>query len=227
MPHLIRDIINLFSTKHCAVCGRSLSPDERSVCGGCLVCLPYLPTDDFYNNPVCRLFWAKFPIEKAGSYVMFRTGTVSQQILHQLKYNHRPDVGREVGRMMARDLAAQGFFEGIEAIVAVPLHWIRQFKRGYNQSIELARGIAEETGIPLLRRKVKRVRNNESQTHKTAGERISNTQNLFRAKEGLPYRHILIVDDVLTTGSTISACACAILEANSSVRFSVLTLAKA
>lgn len=225
MLSLLGDWLNLFSTRHCAVCGEPLSPGERSVCGGCLVAMPYMHIEDFRTNPVCRLFWGKFPIERAHCYLKFH-GEV-RQMLHQLKYQHRMDVGREMGRIMASVLMPHGFFNGIDCIVPVPLHWIRHFRRGYNQSLELARGVAEVTGIPVLRCQVVRVRNNSSQTRMSATERIGNTQGLFRCRTVLPNRHVLIIDDVLTTGSTITACAQAILQKNPETKFSILTLAKA
>ena len=226
MLPLFSDFLNLFSARHCAVCGRPLSAGERSVCGGCLLGLPYMMEPDFYDNPVSRLLWAKMPLERAYSFLWYRKDDLSAPLLHQLKYRHRPDVGREMGRMMAHDLLARGFFADVDAIVAVPLHWIRQFRRGYNQSQALALGVSEVTGIPVLQRWVKRVRNNATQTRKTAAERTANTEQLFRARPGMPCRHVLIVDDVLTTGATAASCASAIVQTNPHVRISVLTLAK-
>ena len=189
--------------------------------------LPYLPMQDFADNPSSRIFWANIPIEKAHSYLLYRHDSDANRLLAQLKYNHRPDLGRWLGRMMARELRPKGFFTDVECIIAVPLHWRRHWSRGYNQSYELACGVAEVTGLPLLRRQVRRVRNNESQTRKSGEERIQNVQNLFIARPALPYRHVLLVDDVLTTGSTLTSCAKALLQANPDVRFSILTLARA
>ena len=128
---------------------------------------------------------------------------------------------------MARALMEKGFFEGIECIVPVPLHWQRRWKRGYNQSEQLARGIAEVTGLPLLNKHIRRIRNNPTQTHKTAEERFENVKYLFHLRRPIPYSHVLLVDDVLTTGATLMSCAEAILQGQPDVRFSVLTLAKA
>ena len=189
--------------------------------------MPYMQKTDFYDNPSVRLLWGKIPIEKAFCYIHYRSDSDSHQLLTQLKYNHRPDLGVWCGRMMARDLAGSGFFDDIDCILPLPLHWKRHIARGYNQSIELAKGVAEKTELPILTGYVRRVRNNETQTHKTMEERIKNVEGLFRLRRTIPYHHILLLDDVLTTSATLTACAQAILKEQPDVRFSVLTLAKA
>ena len=224
----LHDFRDLLSPRYCAVCGCRLNTTEQKLCSACLLRLPYIPKRDFYDNPVARLFWARIPIERAHSFIVYSHEDASHQLLMQLKYNHRPDLGPWLGRLMARDLMTKGFFETMDCIVAVPLHWRRQLSRGYNQSIELACGIAEVSGLPLLRKHVVRLRNNPQQArNKSAGERMENVENLFLAKSRIPYRHILLVDDVVTTGATLTSCAQAILHSNPDVCFSVLTLAKA
>lgn len=145
----------------------------------------------------------------------------------KLKYLHRPDLGRWMGQTMARDLLPKGFFEDVEALMYVPLHWQRQWSRGYNQSRLVAFGIAEVTGLPVLKGAVWRLRNNESQTSKSSEERQKNVRDLFQAKPGIPFRHVLLIDDVLTTGATLSSCAEAISRQNPDMCFSILTWAKA
>ena len=144
-----------------------------------------------------------------------------------LKYIHRPDIGREMGRIIAHELSKRGFFREIDALVPVPLHWIRHWKRGYNQSLQLALGIHKVTRIPVWEHVVRRTRNNATQTSKSYTERMQNVENLFAARPlGKPC-HLLLIDDVLTTGATLTSCAQSILAANPDVRFSILTLAKA
>ncbi len=238
----MHDFFDLMFPRCCAVCGAHLGRTEREVCASCLVSLPYINlnenedqnedqndnvNENFYSNAIARLFWGRFPIERAWSYLRYRSDSESHLLLMQLKYNHRPDVGVYFGRMMARDLVPKGFFRDIDCLMPLPLHWKRRLARGYNQSTELAKGIAEVTGVPVVTGCIERVRNNETQTHKSVEERIRNVENLFRLRRPIPYRHILLVDDVLTTGASLTACAQAILRAQPDVRFSVLTLAKA
>lgn len=221
------DFRDLISPRYCAVCRARLNTTEKKLCGACLVGLPYLIEDDFSEGPLARLFWGKIPIAKAWCYIKYGQDSESQNLIHKLKYVHRPDLGVWLGRLMARELRSKGFFDGVDSIVAVPLHWRRQWKRGYNQSLQLALGVSAETGIPIIRRKVRRIRNNESQTHMTTPQRIENTQNLFRAHGNLGCKHVLLIDDVLTTGATLTACAQAIMATSPGIRFSVLTLARA
>lgn len=223
----LRDFLDLFSPRYCAVCGARLNDTERELCGPCLLELPYVACNDFYDNPVARLLWENVPLERAHSLFYYRHDSDSHLLLVRLKYEHRPELGRWAGRFMADTLLPCGFFDGVDAVVAVPLHWRRQWQRGYNQSLMLARGISEATGLPLLRGWVRRIRNNETQTHKMPAERIRNVENLFRSRPGMPCRHVLLVDDVLTTGATLTACARAMVAANPQLRISVLTLARA
>ncbi len=192
-----------------------------------MIKLPYTRIRDFADNPSARLFWGKIPLERAFSFVAYHHESISHELLMQLKYGHRPDLGFFLGAMMANKLLPDGFFEGVDCILAVPLHWKRQMMRGYNQSIQMSRGISKVTGIPLLRHTLVRSRNNPSQTSQSASERVENVENLFCVRRHIPFHHVLLVDDVLTTSATLTACARAILEKEPDMRFSVLTLAKA
>lgn len=221
------DFLNLLVPRYCAVCKRSLNTTEVCICGGCLIALPYVGLEDFHDNWAERLFRGKFPVERVHSYLLYGDDLPSRPLVHELKYRHRAKLGIVMGRMMARSLQPQDFFAGIDGIVPVPLHWKRKFRRGYNQSEKLARGVAEVTGLPLLHRAVVRVRDNPTQTRRTARERIENTQSLFRVRNSsFSARHILLIDDVMTTGATLTACATAIRQAIPDVCISVLVLAK-
>lgn len=213
--------------RRCLICRSPLGSQEQKICGACLVQLPFIRRYDFYDNLSCRLLWGRMRVERAFSCMAYRHDDFSHQLLIKLKYDHHPELGRWLGCMMARDLLLQGFFNEIDAIVPIPLHWLRKLRRGYNQSRELALGISKATGLPVLSGVVRRVRNNPSQTTQTASQRMENVANVFQARSGLTYRHILLVDDVLTTGATMSACAQAICELNPDVRISVFTLARA
>jgi len=222
----ISSFFQLISPRFCPICGSSLAPTEQKVCTVCLAQLPYIHYDDFLDNEAARLFWAKIPIERAACWMTYSNDSKSHQLLMQIKYGHRPDIALWMGEMLARELIGRGFFDTIDGIIPIPLHWRRKFKRGYNQSNEIARGVACVTGLPILKNVVVRYRNNETQTHKTADERRENVKNIFKARAKVPNQHLLLVDDVLTTGATLTACAHAIMKQNPGVRFSILTLAK-
>ena len=223
----IYDLRDFLLPRRCAVCGCALSTSEQVLCSACLVALPYLPMTDFRDNQENRLFWGKIPVERAHSYLSYRHGSPSHRLLMQLKYNHRPDLARWFGRQMARDLKRRRFFEGVDCIVPVPLHWLRRLQRGYNQSLMLAKGISEVSTLPVVENCVRRICNNPTQTNRSASERIVNVEDVFSAMPNLPYHHVLLVDDVLTTGATLTSCAKAIQRQNPDVVFSILTLAKA
>lgn len=151
-----------------------------------------------------------------------------KHILHQLKYGGRYRIGEQLGRMSAGELFTSGFFAGVDVIVPVPLHRQKKKKRGYNQSEHIAGGISMLTGIPVDTLSVVRARDTETQTHKSAFSRWENVDGVFTLLSPGKFacRHILIVDDVLTTGATIIACAEAFNEVEG-IKISVLTLAVA
>lgn len=221
------DFYNVLSPRFCAICGEKLNTTEQKICSVCLIRLPYLPRKDFLDNEVSRLFWAKIPIERGHSFMYYHKKGPSHELVMKMKYDHRPDLCQWIGSMMARDLVPKHFFEGIDAIIPVPLHWIRFIERGYNQSFYISKGISDVTKIQVSTSWAKRIKNNETQTHKTASERIINVKDAFQARSRIPARHILLVDDVTTTGSTLIALALAILKENPNVVFSVLTVGKA
>ncbi|MBP5514767.1 MAG: ComF family protein [Bacteroidaceae bacterium] len=223
----LTDFRDVLSPRFCATCGEKLNTTEQKICGACLIRLPYLSKKDFLDNEVSRLFWAKIPIERGHSYIYYHKEGLTHELFMKMKYGHRPDLCRWIGLMMARDLIPRHFFEGIEAIVPVPLHWLRLIERGYNQSYHISKGLSEVSGIPVLNSCVKRIRNNETQTHKTATERINNVKDVFQARSCIPAHHILLVDDVTTTGATLYSLAQSILKENRDMVFSVLTVGKA
>ena len=220
--------VHLFFPRQCAVCGSSLQEGEEGICIRCNMNMPRTNYHLREDNSVERMFWGKIPLERGTSFFYYHKGSDFRHILHQLKYGGRKDLGEIMGRFMAAELAATGFFRGIDVIIPVPLHPRKQKLRGYNQSECIARGVSAVTGIPIDVSSVLRRRHTETQTRKSAYERWENVDGIFllRYPERFVGKHILIVDDVLTTGATTTACADALKDVGG-VHVSILTLAVA
>lgn len=229
---LIKDwlgsFLSLLFPRCCLVCGRPLAKGEECICTMCNINLPRTNYHLQEDNPVVQLFWGKVPLERATSFFFYRKGSDFRQILHQLKYGGRKELGATMGRYMASELLPSGFFKGIDVIIPVPLHKKKQQLRGYNQSEWIVRGIAAVTGISVNTESIIRRKNTETQTRKSTFERWENVDGIFElhSSEHLPGKHVLIVDDVLTTGATTVACASALMEVQG-IRISILTLAVA
>lgn len=219
-------VVDLFFPRYCPCCGYPLGAAETMLCAECLVMLPYTRITGVRDNRVARLFWGRLPVEMAYSHIYYHRESLAYPLLMKLKYAHLCDIGKVMGRAIAVQLQPKDFFLNVDGIVATPLHWWRWWKRGYNQSGMLARGISEITGIPVLWGLVRRRRYTGTQTHLDAAGRQKNLEGAFRSGK-TEAKHILLVDDVLTTGATLHSLATAILKENPDVRFSILTLAMA
>ena len=219
-------LLDLISPRLCVACGRRLSAEQSVLCAGCMLHMPLTGfSSQPLDNPLARLFWGQFPVERATAMFYYEPHSESAEIVYTLKYRHRPEVGQQAGQVLAHDLLAEGFFEGIDALVPVPLARKRQRQRGYNQSEEIARGISLATGLPIYNKVVERLDFKTSQTRLTPYERRENVEQAFRLLDArrIAHRHLLLVDDVITTGSIISACARQLCQAEG-VRISVLAL---
>jgi len=219
-------ILDFISPRSCVVCGRRLSPTERSLCSVCLRHLPrttyqFMPED----NQMAKLFWGQLPIERAAALMFYEPHSEMAQLIYRLKYNERADIGEDLGRLMAQEMQFGRFFDGIDALVPVPLSRKRLRQRGYNQSEMLAQGISDITGIPVINGAVKRKHFVKSQTSLSRQERLENVDGIFYLKKPqlIENRHVLLIDDICTTGATLIACGEAMRVA-SNIRISILTL---
>ena len=220
----ISDLIDLIFPRHCCVCGETLSRQERDICLNCLYTLPKI--EPHHKKEIEQIFWGKIDIERAASFMYYRKGSPYNALMHKLKYKDAPEVGTRLAEMAAKELMDCGFFNGITRIVPLPLSKKKLRKRGYNQSEYIAMGLSDITGISVDNSLVKRDIANETQTHKNRDERWENVKDIFSVNGNfsLEDEHVLLVDDILTTGATICSCA-ATLQKECGCKISIFTLA--
>ena len=209
-------------------CGRSLVEGERLLCLHCLYDMPRTGYHrDSFSELHKRLAAPGVPIERAAAMFHYIKESPYARLIQHAKYNGRPSIDRELARMFAAELAAEGFFEGIDMILPIPLHWRKRWRRGFNQSEEIAAGISEVTEIKCGDNL--KALPHSTQTRKNAAERAANMEGKIVAVHGeeLAGKHLLVVDDVITTGATLLAAAKAVRTGANGVKVSVLTLAAA
>jgi len=225
---LLNDFLRLIFPLTCAACGNVLMKNERIIC---LSCNYHLPRTNFHfdqNNPVAVIFWGRVRIENATAFYFFNKASKFRHLIHELKYKGRKDIGIELGRIFGYEMIASEVFRCIDLVIPVPLHKKKQRKRGFNQSECIAYGIAEAIKKPLNASSVIRSVYSSTQTRKTRYDRWLNVKGIFRVTDpqSLTGKHILLVDDVVTTGATIEACATEILNVEGT-KVSVAVLAVA
>jgi len=202
-------LLGLFFPHLCLCCQSGLPAPGMYLCLTCQQQLPYTSLHQTTDNAFIQRFWGRVPLVYGAACFYFVKGGTAQQLIHQLKYAGQPQIGFHWGRIYGKKLLQSAYFREVEVIVPVPLHWKRERKRGYNQAATIARGIAEVLQRPLLPNGLERVRYTESLTRKSRLERLACIQDAFavRRPDYLQGKHILLVDDVLTSGATLEACA--------------------
>ena len=198
-----------FFPDYCPVCGLPMHSRGMNVCLPCEHKMPKTNYAREAENPVAQLFWGRVYIEAACSYMRFEKGSRYQQLLHQLKYKGNRRMGRYLGSLLGVDLL-ESTYHTTDYVIPVPLHPSRERKRGYNQSVLIAEGLSLILQIPILDNLIYRVLNTESQTNKNRFDRSQNMEGVFALRsDSQEYsgKKLLLVDDVITTGSTIEACA--------------------
>jgi ComF family protein len=200
--------------------------EERHLCLDCLSSLPFTYFWNWKNNPAEQIFWGRVYFQKVASLILYRDESPYRSIIHQFKYNRQISLGRYFGSMLGKRLKESGFFNSIEVIVPVPLHPLKKWKRGYNQANVIAKAIGKELGVPVLNGVLVRTSFTSTQTTKDSQHRWKNVEKAFKLRRGerIKGRHVLLVDDVLTTGATLEACGTALLKAEGCI-VSVATLA--
>jgi ComF family protein len=225
---MFRDFINLLYPPACKGCGSVLLEQECFVCTCCLYNMARTNFHTDPENPMAQVFWGRVYVESAAAMYYFEKGSKCRKILHQIKYRGQKEMAFYFGSVYASDLFRAGKFTDTDIIVPVPLHADREKKRGFNQSEWFARGLAAIFCKPVIGNVLVRHTGTETQTSKSRRERWENVKNSFSVSfpDEIENRHVLLVDDVVTTGATLESCAIALLK-NRGVRISILTFAYA
>lgn len=201
------DFISLFFPRYCLSCANSLVGGEETFCTRCIINLPKTnyALDD---NPVMDKLAGRLPLSYGFAFLKLKKGGVVQKMLHQLKYNHHPEIGIKIGKVFGHDLKNTQAEKAFDVIVPVPLHASRQRKRGYNQSAKFAEGLGFAMGLPWDESVSIRKEKTKTQTNKSKLERWENVKDVFAISKGgqVAGKRVLLVDDVITTGATLEAC---------------------
>lgn len=208
------DFVSLIFPKTCFACGKSLYHGEECICTYCHYQLPKTGNHLYPDNPIAKLFWGRVPVHSAASYYNFSKEGKVQHLIHQMKYKGHKEIGVSIGKFFGTELKRTELFNSVNTIVPVPLHPAKLRKRGYNQSDFFAEGLSKSMNAEADTKSLVRIFHSDSQTRKNRYARWKNVETVFEIadKKKLEGRHVLLVDDVVTTGATLEACARKILE---------------
>ena len=227
MIGILHDFLALIYPDICQSCGNILYKNENTICTYCLFHLPKTYFHSQRDNPVEILFWGRCDIYSATACYYFHKGSKVQRLMHRLKYRNQKQIGVAIGYNYGKDLMVSPYYKTADVIIPVPLHPKKQKLRGYNQSEMFAEGLSRALSIPVNKRILIRGFFSETQTRKSRFARWENVKAVFDIEnEELSGKHILLVDDVITTGATIEACVNS-LNKISGVKISVAAIAYA
>ena len=223
---LLKNFKNLIFPSFCLACREEEIEENRFFCVRCLLDFPYTDHLENPNNKVVEAFYGRIPITFGGALLYFGKGGIVQEMMHRLKYEQTPEIGTRLGEIAGEKLRSLVPIHHFEVVVPVPIHRKRLHTRGYNQSAVFGRALADASGIPFDEHSFIKHEHTESQTKKTRAERIKNVENSFSVihPERVKGRHILLVDDVITSGATLEACG-KILLAHGAAKISVFSIA--
>ncbi|MBK9390405.1 MAG: ComF family protein [Bacteroidetes bacterium] len=222
------DFLSLLFPRICYGCGNHLLRNENIICTECYVVIPRTNYHTIRENPVEQIFWGRCKIESAAAFSYYNKGSRIRNLIHNLKYKGIKEIGFELGRIYGLSLKSSGFTESIDLIIPVPLHPAKKRSRGFNQSEIIAEGISAATGIQVNTRAVIRTVSSSTQTKRSRYERWVNVEGIFSIKDPdlIRGKHILLIDDVITTGATMESCINELLKTEG-VKVSVAAIAYA
>jgi ComF family protein len=225
LSHIKSAVLHLFYPNICVGCNNPKIALQQVVCTNCLAVLPVTNINNGAQSVTEKMFWGRVPLEKAWSMWYFNKSSVVQNAIHALKYKERQDVGIWIGEAMG-NLYNEHISNKVDIIVPLPLHFRKESKRGYNQSAVIAKGFSAVTNIPVIQTGAVRLNHTATQTNKTRAERWNNMEGVFMVanQSELENKHILLLDDIVTTGATLEACAKSLLQVKG-CRLSIATAA--
>jgi ComF family protein len=222
------DFISLLFPRLCYGCGNHLMRNENLICTECYVTIPRTNFHTLNDNPVSQIFWGRCIIERAAVFSYYNKGSRIRNLIHNMKYKGIKEVGYELGRIYGNSLKGSDFIVGVDVIIPVPLHPSKKRMRGFNQSECISSGIADATGLAVDNVSLARITGSSTQTKRSRYDRWTNVEGIFTVTDPglIKGKHILLVDDVITTGATIESCAGELLKMEG-VKVSVAALAYA
>lgn len=223
---ILNDFLNLFFPRLCIVCDQRLIHAEEYICLSCLHKLPKTNYCNINNNKLEEQMFGRFPFERIASFSYFTKGGILQPLIHELKYGNKPLLGHFLGKISGEQLLCSSFLNSVDYLIPVPLHPKREKYRGYNQSLKIAEGISTCCNIPIRSDNLIRIIDNPSQTLQSQQGRWLNTECIFHLVSPLEIegKHILLIDDILTTGSTIEACVKELINRTNQLKISVFAV---
>lgn len=225
MKSIVKDLVDFFMPRTCHLCGCALRDSERVFCIRCIEMLPRSLYHRMPLNPMERRFAGIVPFVRATGHFIYSRNSDLAAAVHDMKYRKFPSVGFRLGEIVGEELNMSGFFTGADYVAGVPMHWLKQARRGYNQTDYIARGISASTGLPVIH-PLEASRRHKTQTAMTLEQRMANLSGSFRVTNTvlLQGRGLVIVDDVCTTGSTLRALASEIVSVVPDCRLYLLSL---
>lgn len=225
MIRWVNDVLNLVYPCECHLCGVGLAPHERFVCTSCIGELPRTGYHRNLRNPMEARFAGQFPFVAATGHFFYSRDSSLAQLIQDMKYRNFPSIGNRLGQIAGEELAITGFLNDVEIIVPLPMHFLKKAQRGYNQTDHIAEGLGKATGIAVGDH-LKMKRRRKTQTALSRMDRMENAKNLFAPKKGIDLngKGVLLVDDICTTGTTLSSAAKALTDAFPSIRLYLFTL---
>jgi len=222
----LNDIFNLFYPERCSICENQLVKGEKTICVSCISELPVTNFCNLKNNSVETSFYGRILVEEATSLFYFHKEGKVQKLIHQLKYKGDQQIGTVLGDWLGENMLESDRFKDIDCIIAVPLHPKKLKKRGYNQLTKFGQILSDKLQIPMIEAVLVKVSVSQTQTKKSRFDRSINVDEKFELSDNriLANKHILLIDDIITTGATLEACSIALLHSEN-IKISIATMA--